>query len=117
MADQEAGGGNSHSQSHDHHHDHGHGHDHDHSGHEHTRDEKCNGHHDNASEAAPKVTILGVIHVVAGPAADMDDVRDRVEQYFRSRGMDIVVHVEKEGDGRCWCGTGMKAMASPVRIK
>jgi solute carrier family 30 (zinc transporter), member 5/7 len=106
MADQEASDGKTHSHAHSHH-------QHDHEP-EHTHDETCNGHGD-AAETLPQVTILGVIHIVAAPAAGLDDVRDRVEQYFRSRGMDIVVHVEKEGEGRCWCGTGMLATALPMQ--
>lgn len=83
----------SHSHSHDHHHhNHGHGHDHDHD----------HGH------AAEKQKILGVIHVIANRAADLEDVRERTVQFLKGRGMDIVVHVEHEGEGRCWCCSGTK---------
>jgi zinc transporter 5/7 len=27
---------------------------------------------------------------------------------LKDRGMEVVVHVEKEGEGRCWCGGGTK---------
>ena len=81
----------SHSHAHDHHdHDHGHDHDHDH------------GH----SHISGKQRILGVIHVIAAPAADLEDVRERTVQFFKGRGMSAIVHVEREGEGRCWCGGG-----------
>ncbi|CAD0040638.1 unnamed protein product, partial [Aureobasidium pullulans] len=53
--------------------------------------------------------ILGVIHVFAARAADPEDVRDRVVQYFTALNMDVVVQVEREGEGRCWCGGGLKS--------
>jgi zinc transporter 5/7 len=99
-----------HSHSHDHHehehthtrnehsHDHGHSHAHSHS-HSHSHD------HDHAHDHAPSQRILGVIHIIASRAADMEDVRERTVQFLKGRGMDVVVHVEKEGD-RCWCGGG-----------
>ncbi|KAH6644000.1 cation efflux family-domain-containing protein [Boeremia exigua] len=86
----------SHAHTHDHHdhHDHNHGHDHDHD-------------HDH-SHASGKQRILGVIHVIASQAADLEDVRERTIQFLKGRNMDVVVHVEREGDGRCWCGGGNK---------
>ena len=48
--------------------------------------------------------VLGVMHVVAGRGADMDDVRERTREYLGRRGMDVVVQVEREGGGKCWCG-------------
>lgn len=47
--------------------------------------------------------VLGVIHVLAGKAADMEDVRERCVAFLKGRNMDILVQVEREGDGRCWC--------------
>lgn len=88
---------------HDHGHDHGHGHGHDHHDHDHDHD------HDHAHSHAPgKQRILGVIHVIASPAADLEDVRERTVQFLKGRNMEVVVHVEREGDGRCWCGGGSK---------
>ena len=65
--------------------------------------------HDHAHSHAPgKQRILGVIHVIASPAADLEDVRERTVQFLKGRNMEVVVHVEREGDGRCWCGGGSK---------
>ncbi|KAM0718279.1 hypothetical protein Q7P37_006611 [Cladosporium fusiforme] len=75
-------------ESHDHHH---HGHDH------------------GASHVGAKAKVCGVIHVIAAPYADLEDVRDRVDDLVRDRGMDMVVHVEREGEGQCWCGGGQRA--------
>ncbi|KAF1357934.1 cation efflux protein [Lizonia empirigonia] len=88
---------------HDHDHDHSHKHAHDHHDHQ--------DHHDHDHEhnhASGKQRILGVIHVIASYAADLEDVRERTIQFLKGRNMDVVVHVEKEGDGRCWCGGGNK---------
>ncbi|EGP86880.1 uncharacterized protein MYCGRDRAFT_12884, partial [Zymoseptoria tritici IPO323] len=49
--------------------------------------------------------VMGVVHVIASPVADLEDVRGRVEDFVGERGMDCVVHVEREGD-ECWCGGG-----------
>jgi zinc transporter 5/7 len=109
--------GHSHSNSHSHSHGHGHSHSgqlhdiHEHSGHNHSHshshghDEHSHDHgHDHPSRG-PR--ILGVIHIVASPIADLEDVRERATQFLRGRGMEVVVHVEKEGDS-CWCGGGSK---------
>lgn len=40
--------------------------------------------------------VLGVMHVVAARAADVEDVRVRTVQFLRGRGMDVVVQVQKE---------------------
>ena len=53
--------------------------------------------------------VLGVIHVMASQSADLDDVQIRVSRYLEARKMDVVVQVEREGEGRCWCGGGMKS--------
>jgi zinc transporter 5/7 len=118
MADKDQAGSHGHeSHGHNSHHDHQHTH---RPGaiHEHGPEPIHEHPHENGKEENPKspVTILGVIHIVAAPMADINDVRDRVEQYFSSRGMDIVVHVEKEGDARCWCGVGMRnSLGSPLK--
>ena len=52
--------------------------------------------------------VLGVVHVMAGRGVDLDDVKERAVGFLRGRGMDILVQVEREGDGRCWCGGGVK---------
>ncbi|KAF1937871.1 hypothetical protein EJ02DRAFT_384863 [Clathrospora elynae] len=89
----------SHSHDHSHSHDDSHGHAHSHS------------HDDHAHEHShgPKQRILGVIHIIASRAADLEDVRERTVQFLKGRGMDVVVHVEQEGEGRCWCGGGSGA--------
>jgi solute carrier family 30 (zinc transporter), member 5/7 len=71
-----------------HHHGHSHGHDHDHDDHE------------------DDPTVLGVMHIVAGTNADLADVERRVSSYLKARKMDIVVQVERDAEGRCWCGGG-----------
>ncbi|RDI77381.1 hypothetical protein Vi05172_g12591 [Venturia inaequalis] len=78
-------------------HGHDHGHDHGHS-------------HSHGEEQGQKV--LGVMHVIAMHGADLEDVRERVVMYLLGRGMDIVVHVEREGDIRCWCGGGVRSNGS-----
>ena len=52
---------------------------------------------------------FGVMHIVAGRGADLDDVRGRAVAYLKSRNMDVLVQVEREGEGRCWCGSGTAA--------
>ena len=47
--------------------------------------------------------VLGVIHVIAGKSADLEDVKQRAIAFLNSRRMDVVVQVEREGSGRCWC--------------
>lgn len=89
----------SHTPSHNHAHDHDHSHDHSHS---HSHDD-----HDHAHP--PIQRILGVIHIIATHLADPEDVRERALQFLKDRGMEVVVHVEREGEGRCWCGGGTKA--------
>ncbi|KAI4715549.1 hypothetical protein E4T48_08272 [Aureobasidium sp. EXF-10727] len=89
---------------HDHGHDHSHAHDHDH--HHHGHDHHGHDHHEHEEK---KKKIMGVIHVFAARAADIEDVRQRVEQYFLQLNMHVVVQVEREGEGRCWCGGGVKS--------
>lgn len=55
--------------------------------------------------------VLGTIHVIAGKTVDLDDVKERCIAYLKGRSMDVLVQVEREGTGRCWCqaarhGTG-----------
>jgi solute carrier family 30 (zinc transporter), member 5/7 len=93
----------------DHHgHDHGHDHSHDHHEphHQHSHsDDSCKSHSKSDNPA-----VLGVIHIVAGQHAELNDVRERVSHYFDSKNMDIIVQVEREGEKRCWCGGGLKTM-------
>ncbi|KAF2457474.1 cation efflux family-domain-containing protein [Lineolata rhizophorae] len=114
-----------HGHGHDHDHDHGHDHDHDHDhdhcnhhgsphdhGHDHSHDHSHD-HHHHAHDSPQKKErlhhkqkVLGVMHVQAMRGADMEDVRSRVVKLLESRSMDVVVHVEREGEIRCWCGGG-----------
>lgn len=85
-------------------HDHAdHTHDHDtRSPHKHSQANHAHSHSEHQHSSGPK--LLGVIHVVAQPRANLEDVRKRVDSFLRERGMDVLVHVEREGQGRCWCG-------------
>ncbi|KAK4696272.1 hypothetical protein P7C71_g1621, partial [Lecanoromycetidae sp. Uapishka_2] len=64
-----------------------------------------------ASYAVPKFwlesgegsEVLGVIHVIAGKGADLEDVKERAIAFLKGRHMNVVVQVEREGNGRCWC--------------
>ena len=53
-----------------------------------------------------QIRLRGAIHVFVSNAADIEDVRERAGQFFEERQMDVVVQVEREGEGRCWCGGG-----------
>lgn len=91
----------SHKHKHEHEHEHNHSHSHSHShGHDHSQDG-----HDHSHQPQK---VLGVIHIIASRIADIEDVRERTSQLFQSKGMDIVVHVEREGEGWCWCGGGSR---------
>ena len=89
-----------------HSHDHGHGHhEHDHHHHHHHHD------HDHDHDHAPehkRQNVFGVIHVIASRGSDLEDVRQRTISYLRDKDMDVVVQVERDGDGHCWCGGGHK---------
>ncbi|KAJ5483061.1 hypothetical protein N7539_006507 [Penicillium diatomitis] len=102
------GHGHIHDQSHDHHHHHPHHHDHDHSGHDHSHDHDHDHDHDLGHKHKSQ-NVLGVIHVIASRGSDLEDVRHRTVDYLREKGMDVVVQVERDGDGRCWCGAGNKS--------
>jgi zinc transporter 5/7 len=100
------------SHSHDHHdhssHDHSHDHAHDHTNdHDHNHDHDHDHDHDH-KHAPHQQRVLGVIHIIASRIANLEDVRERTVQFLKGRGMDVVVHIEKEGEGRCWCGGGTK---------
>jgi zinc transporter 5/7 len=114
-----------HGHGHEHGHDHGHGHNHDHShshshsqnhshshhdhDHDHSHDHDHNHSHEkNTSE--PK--ILGMIHVIASRNADLEDVRRRAVDFLSEKNMDIVVQVEREGEGKCWCASNGSAIGS-----
>jgi solute carrier family 30 (zinc transporter), member 5/7 len=83
------------------HHHHGHGHDHDHT-HGHERKSSDCGH----GEGEETTTVLGLMHVIASTSADLHDVERRTSAYLRARKMDVIIQVERDGEGRCWCGCG-----------
>lgn len=67
------------------------------------------GHGHDHGPPVGKAKVMGVIHIIAAPAADLDDVRHRVDEFLREKSMDLVIHVEREGiegEGQCWCGGG-----------
>lgn len=94
-----------HSHSHNHSHDHGHSHGHSHN-HSHCADHHDHDHDHDHGTQHPHV--LGVIHVIASRGAVLEDVRQRTIDFLREKNMDVTVQVEREGDGRCWCGGGNK---------
>ncbi|KAK4146033.1 cation efflux family-domain-containing protein [Dichotomopilus funicola] len=67
------------------------------------------GHGSESKGAGPR--LLGVMHVVAARAADVDDVRDRVRKYMLEHRIDVIVQVEREGDTSCWCGVGRSPLS------
>jgi zinc transporter 5/7 len=51
--------------------------------------------------------IRGVMHVIVGRGVDCEEMRARAMAYLKGRGVDCLVQVEREGEGRCWCGGGV----------
>ncbi|KAL8961855.1 MAG: hypothetical protein Q9193_001655 [Seirophora villosa] len=47
--------------------------------------------------------VIGVIHITAGKGADLEDVKERAVAFLKSRRMDVLVQVERDGVSRCWC--------------
>ncbi len=64
---------------------------------------------DDGAGSESGVRILGVVHVSAVRGADMEEVRDRVQNYLSKRGIDLTIQMEREGDSTCWCGMGRLA--------
>jgi zinc transporter 5/7 len=58
-------------------------------------------------EGAEEGGVMGVMHVMASRGSDMEEVRERVVGFLASKKADVVVQMEREGDGRCWCGGGL----------
>ncbi|KAI1208472.1 cation efflux protein [Annulohypoxylon truncatum] len=59
------------------------------------------------------VRLLGVMHVAAVRGADLEEVRDRVQNYLNKRGIDLTIQMEREGDTTCWCGMGRLGGVAP----
>lgn len=98
------GHGHGHGHSHDHSHSHNHNHSHTHTPHEHDHDHDHD--HDEHSHSHSETKILGMIHIIASRNADLEDVRRRTIEFLSEKNMDIVVQVEREGEGKCWCAGG-----------
>jgi zinc transporter 5/7 len=81
----------SHDHKHDHDHDHKHSHSHDHHHHDHSHHDHSHS-HSHPHEKTP-ITLVGAIHILSHPGANMEDVRSRVAEFLRGRGMDLVVQV------------------------
>ena len=47
--------------------------------------------------------VMGVVHVVADKVSNLDDVKERCIAFLKNAGLDVLVHVEREGMSRCWC--------------
>ena len=105
-----------HAHEHDHSHSHGHGHEHSDDEHNHSpshshphSDSRSHAHtHEPQPHTPAHQKVLGVIHIIAARAANLEDVRERTVQFLKGKGMDVVVHVEREGEGWCWCGGGSR---------
>jgi len=50
-----------------------------------------------------ELTVMGIIHVIASRGADLEDVKERCLAFLKGKGLDVLVQVEREGVGRCWC--------------
>ncbi|KAI1100445.1 cation efflux protein [Jackrogersella minutella] len=61
---------------------------------------------DDGAGSVSGVKLLGVVHVAAVRGADLEEVRDRVQNYLSKRGIDLTIQMEREGDTTCWCGMG-----------
>ena len=86
-----------------------HSHTHSHT-HDHTHSPALDCTHTHPEHDKPKgQKILGVIHIIAQRGADPEEVRQRVDTFLKERNMHVVIHIDKEGQGRCWCG-GDKSM-------
>ena len=51
-------------------------------------------------------SVRGVMHVVVTRGSELDEVRERVNDFLMKRGVDVVVQVEMTGETGCWCGGG-----------
>ncbi|KAL9599432.1 MAG: hypothetical protein Q9219_003869 [cf. Caloplaca sp. 3 TL-2023] len=49
--------------------------------------------------------VIGVIHITAAKGMDMEDLKNRAVDFLRSKNMDVIVQVERDGVNRCWCKT------------
>ena len=54
--------------------------------------------------------VHGVMHIIASQREPLDAVRQRAEVELGGHGFQVVVQVERESEGRCWCGGGKLRM-------
>ena len=47
--------------------------------------------------------VMGVVHVMADRVSNLEDVKERCIAYLKGAGLDVLVQVERDGVGRCWC--------------
>ncbi|EEA26686.1 putative zinc transporter msc2 [Talaromyces marneffei ATCC 18224] len=104
--------GHDHGHGHSHDHSHSHSHDHSHSHHDHDHDHHDHDHDHNHEKHTSEPKILGTIHIIASRSADLEDVRRRTVEFLSEKNMDIVVQVEREGEGKCWCASNGSAIGS-----
>lgn len=61
---------------------------------------------DDGAGGEPGSKLLGVMHVAAIRGADLEEVRERVQNYLAKHGIYLTIQMEREGDTTCWCGMG-----------
>ena len=47
--------------------------------------------------------VMGVVHVMADKVSNLEDVQERCFAFLKAAGLDVLVQVERDGGGRCWC--------------
>ncbi|KAI0006276.1 cation efflux protein [Xylariaceae sp. FL0662B] len=67
---------------------------------------------DDGAGNKPGGKILGVMHVAAVRGSDLEEVRDRVQNYLSKHGINLTIQMEREGDTTCWCGMGRLNLTS-----
>ncbi|KAH0541475.1 hypothetical protein FGG08_004085 [Glutinoglossum americanum] len=65
---------------------------------------------DSSSSVDGGAKILGVIHVIISKSADIKETHSRVVAHLDNSDLSVVVQIEREGEGRCWCGGGNNKM-------
>ena len=60
--------------------------------------------------------LVGVVHIVVARGVSLDDTRQRVSDFLRSRGVDTVVQAERDGDNSCWCTRTRGSVASTPKL-
>ena len=50
-----------------------------------------------------KTQIMGVVHVMADKASNLEDVKERSIAFLNGARLNVLVQVEREGISRCWC--------------